>query len=227
MNTTIIKRITSLWKKDSLDEALKNKNVWGFYFDGKGGLYVVTFRKGYMLAWKMNWGYTIFKQGDRMEWDLAIRKKDFTEKLKRDLIKYGFKDIIPTEIKEEGLLALDINKETPLTEKGFWRVVEKMNWIEDNNHERINKAFKAWKYGDKKKQKALSDMFYKFRDTLTSLAMKDASKYNLGDDGLSDYIADIIGQGEKNYKLYIGNAKKLLEDSTWWATESFTYSFLD
>lgn len=120
---THIKRINSIWKKDSLEEAFQIKNkdikkIHSFIFEGiswdfkkRKYEYYVQFSKSFMVAWKLNWGYTIFKGNKREEADLDTRKDKILGKLKRDMYKLGFKE---KEIEESSKKDIYKLREIPL-----------------------------------------------------------------------------------------------------------------
>lgn len=118
-----------------------------------------------------------------------------------------------------------------MTENNFWKIIEKMNWKIDNNYKRISKELKEGKYGDNKTLIQLLNIFQEKINILNKKVKKMTNeeyiKYiNLGDDGLSDVIAHIIGSGKKSFDSVLENNKNFKIYSQNYK-ESFSYSFQD
>jgi len=153
------------------------------------------------------------------------------DKIKKGLKKMGFKDLSPDVITQDS--NLDI--EDPIT--NFWIAVNHMNWGGDNNYQRIQEELEKGKYGNKKDIIKLRNTYRALYDTIDSEYWKQYnnpgevkplySEY-LWDDGISDYLADVIGLGEKNYKRLLSPKaikEKLLYKESTNCTESFAYVF--
>jgi len=87
-------------------------------------------------------------------------------------------------------------------DKEFWNFVNKTNWTEDLNFERINREIKQWKYWNKEFIKKMKKIYYKKHNILHSLFNPYFWKINFSDDSLDDFIADIIWNGEDYYNNY-------------------------
>ena len=162
------------------------------------------------------------------------------------VIGYDFGDGVVSDIKVRELYYLTNNsfrtngledykemiKDGKVGEEDFWNAIEIMNWPSDHDHERISQELKDGVYGSRGKATSLSLIFKEksnrlydaLEDRLDALELDYDDVIGLGDDSLSDLIANIIGCGKKAYE-------KSLRDPVYAASlgnpESFAYSFSD
>ena len=113
----------------------------------------------------------------------------------------------------------------------FWYIIEKMNWVSDTDYKRISEEIKSGLYGNEETMKSFLKRYFKYRynlyEAVDTLSSNQYNKYiGLGDDGLSDLIAHIIGSGKEAYKKVKKNPKDFYDYVDEYR-ESFYYSLLD
>jgi len=114
-----------------------------------------------------------------------------------------------------------------INDKKFWEFIKKTKWTKDYNYNRIKKEIKEEKYFKKEEKEEYEEKYLEKYNILYKIAIllskKEYQKYiNQSDDGLSDLISNVIGNGQEHFDKVIKDYKKF---KNYEAIENFKYCF--